>query len=75
MYNATGVNTESDFFLFGQYLSDDQRAVFAGCGARIALALVMNNHGFDRLRLSITQPGRAAEERKRYSTQIKRYNF
>lgn len=35
------------------YLSDDQRAVFAWSGARIALAFIVHDHGFHRLRLSI----------------------
>lgn len=30
----------------GQYLSDDQRAVFAGRRACVALAFIVDNHGF-----------------------------
>lgn len=51
------------FFLSSQYLSDDQRAVFAGRWACIALAFIMNDHGFHRLCLSITQPGGTAGEK------------
>lgn len=47
---------------WGRYLSDDQRAVFAGRGARVALAFVVNNHGLHRLGLSVAQPGGPAGE-------------
>lgn len=53
--------------LLGWYLSDDQRAVFTGRGARVALAFIVNNHGFDRLGLSVTQPGGSAGEQATYS--------
>lgn len=49
--------------LLGRYLSDDQRAVFTGRGARVALAFVVNDHGFHRLGLSVAQPGGPAGER------------
>lgn len=53
--------------LLGWYLSDDQRAVFTGRGARVALAFIVNNHGFHRLGLSVTQPGGPAGEQGRCS--------
>lgn len=53
----------------GQYLSDDQRAVFAGRRACVALAFIVDNHGFHWLGLSVTQPGWTAGEKKSYSTQ------
>lgn len=59
----------SCFFPCGQYLSDDQRAVFAGRRACVALAFIVDNHGFHWLGLSVTQPGWTAGERKSYSTQ------
>lgn len=53
--------------LLGWYLSDDQRAVFTGRGARVALAFIVNNHGFHRLRLSVTQPGGPVGEQGKHS--------
>lgn len=48
----------------GRYLSDDQRAVLAGRGARVALAFVVNNHGLHRLGLAVAQPGGPAGEQE-----------
>lgn len=50
-----------------EYLSDDQRAVFTWRGARVALAFIVNNHGFHRLGLPVTQPGGPAGEQRNYS--------
>lgn len=44
------------------YLSNDQRAVFAGRGAGVALAFIVNDHGLHRLGLSVAQPGGPAGE-------------
>lgn len=56
-------------FPISQYLSDNQRAVFAWRCARVTLALFVDDHGFHRLRFSVTQPRRTAGEGRRSSTQ------
>lgn len=62
------------FFSSNQYLSDNQCTVFARRCPRVVFALIVNDHSFHRLRLSVTQLGRTVEERM-YSIQKGRIGF
>lgn len=49
---------------FGRgYLSDYQGAVFAGRGAHVVFAFVVDDHSLHRLRLAVTQPRQPAREK------------